>query len=416
MSAAARERSIESAPRGAMRDSPRGRPSRVARGRLTWGRPPSPEMQRRHIAWWRNRTSRSSVGVFLRGSGAGRRREAQHLVLGKESRRGGRGSRCGARLARRTSPGSTRLAQSMRSRIPPSERRLRFGDPLTVVRPDLRRLHDPEVSEPVGEGGRAHLDAAGRSRAARRPGRRRARARRAPCRPRARTRPPRSRGAAVRIRGVASRRGEPGPTDSRRSRIAGEPADDVEGGAERDASRPSECDRGWGGSRGSRSSSRGGAPSPPQSVPSAKSTRLAAATAEAEPLDEPPGITVRGGGVERGPVVEVLAGQAVGELVGEGLSREVRAGVEQRLHRRGGGAGRLVGLEPGRVAEPRPVPLDVEDVLRREPKAGERPGSARPGGRRGCRGRTRRPGRRGASSSRFPGSAGFQPASGSGRR
>ena len=156
------------------------------------------------------------------------------------------------------------------------------------------------------------------------------------------------------------------------SRVAGEPADDVEGGAERE--HPVHRDAAEGRTdpedaavaRGQ--AHRAAAVRPEREVHEAGRDRGSRAARRA------PRHPIRRGRVERRPVMAVLAGQAVRELVGEGLAREVRAGVEEGLHRRGGGAGRPVRFEPGRVPEPRPVTLDLEDVLRRESKPGERPG------------------------------------------
>jgi hypothetical protein len=74
--------------------------------------------------------------------------------------------------------------------------------------------------------------------------------------------------------------------------------------------------------------------------------------------------------IDRGPVVDVLAGQAVGELVGMGLAEEVGAGVEEPLDRFRGR--RLVGAQPVGLAEAGPGTRDVEQVLGAEGQAGER--------------------------------------------
>ena len=73
---------------------------------------------------------------------------------------------------------------------------------------------------------------------------------------------------------------------------------------------------------------------PPVSLPSAKS-QTPAATAAAEPLDEPPGRRPGARDVDRRAVMRVGAGDAVEEFVADRLADDGRAGVENFLHRRG---------------------------------------------------------------------------------
>ena len=72
---------------------------------------------------------------------------------------------------------------------------------------------------------------------------------------------------------------------------------------------------------------------PPVSLPSAKS-QAPAATAAAEPLDEPPGMRPGARDVGRRAVMRVDAGDAVEELVADRLAGDGRAGVEQFLRPR----------------------------------------------------------------------------------
>ncbi len=70
---------------------------------------------------------------------------------------------------------------------------------------------------------------------------------------------------------------------------------------------------------------------PPVSVPMATGTWYAA-TAAAEPPDEPPGTRDEVPGVGRGPVAGVLGRRAHGELVHVGLAHDDRAGRIEPLH------------------------------------------------------------------------------------
>ena len=106
-------------------------------------------------------------------------------------------------------------------------------------------------------------------------------------------------------------------------RIAREPARHVEARRERDRAVERDAAMRSAGCRGCRNSSPAAAPSRRSRCPSAKSTSPAA-TAAAEPLDEPPG-TRSGHAVLSGrAVVHVLARQAVGELVRQGACRPCR--------------------------------------------------------------------------------------------
>ena len=116
---------------------------------------------------------------------------------------------------------------------------------------------------------------------------------------------------------------------------------------------------------------------PPVSEPSAKST-TPPATAEAEPLDDPPGTRPGAAGIHRRSVVRVRSHDAACELVGMRLADEGPARVEQRLYCRSRSFGGAVRALPVGVASAGHVARHVEDVLRGEGHAGQRPvGSAR---------------------------------------
>ena len=69
----------------------------------------------------------------------------------------------------------------------------------------------------------------------------------------------------------------------------------------------------------------------------------------------------------------VLAENAAGELVGVGLADHVGAGIDKRLHHRGGaGCGRMQ-RQPVRIACAGDVAGDVEKILGRECEPGQRP-------------------------------------------
>ena len=125
------------------------------------------------------------------------------------------------------------------------------------------------------------------------------------------------------------------------------------------------------------------------SLPIAKSTRPAA-TAAAEPLDDPPGNAARRVDVDRRAVVRVLARQAPRHFLGVGLADEVRAGVEQQLHRGRRARRRPVRAQPVGTAEAGPLAGDVVDVLHGEGEARERPARRALHFDVGVRGRTRR--------------------------
>ena len=69
------------------------------------------------------------------------------------------------------------------------------------------------------------------------------------------------------------------------------------------------------------------------------------------------------GGVDRRSVVDVLAGEAVGELVGQRLPRHAGTGLEQPSHDEGGLLGGRVGAQPVGIAEPGNVIGDVKHVF-----------------------------------------------------
>jgi hypothetical protein len=70
--------------------------------------------------------------------------------------------------------------------------------------------------------------------------------------------------------------------------------------------------------------------------------------------------------------VEVLAVEAEGELVGDGLADHVRAGIEQLLDSRGVRGRRRMARQPIRIAATGHAAGDVEDVLGGKGKALER--------------------------------------------
>ena len=115
------------------------------------------------------------------------------------------------------------------------------------------------------------------------------------------------------------------------------------------------------------------------SVPRASGT-MRAATAAAEPPDEPPGTRLAVPGVAGRLEGAVLGRRAHGELVHVGLADHDRA---RRLEPgdRGGGEGGAVALEDARAAGGGQAG-DVQDVLDRQRHAGERRrrGAAREGG------------------------------------
>jgi len=68
----------------------------------------------------------------------------------------------------------------------------------------------------------------------------------------------------------------------------------------------------------------------------------------------------------------VLAENAAGELVGVGLSHHAGAGIDKGLHHRRGAPSRRVEREPIRIACPGHVARDVEQILCRKRKPGQR--------------------------------------------
>jgi hypothetical protein len=118
---------------------------------------------------------------------------------------------------------------------------------------------------------------------------------------------------------------------------------------------------------------------PPVSVPVAAGSRRAA-TAAAEPPDEPPGHARRVPGVVHRAVGRVLVGRAHRELVAVELAQRDRAGLRQARHH-GGVEGAAVALEHLRAGGGR-VAAGDEDVLVRQgtPSSGRAP--RRHGGRR----------------------------------
>ncbi len=84
------------------------------------------------------------------------------------------------------------------------------------------------------------------------------------------------------------------------------------------------------------------------------------------------GQAVRRARIGRRAVMRVLAGERIAELVANGASDEVGAGVEQSRRRGRGLARRLVRSEPGRMAEAGAAAGDIEHVLGREAQPVER--------------------------------------------
>ena len=101
---------------------------------------------------------------------------------------------------------------------------------------------------------------------------------------------------------------------------------------------------------------------PPVSEPSASGARLAA-TAAAEPPDEPPGTRASSQGLSVGPYALILCGRAHRELVHVGLAEENRAGLLEAAYDRG------IIRGPERPQHPAPagrwLPLDADQVLDR---------------------------------------------------
>ena len=92
------------------------------------------------------------------------------------------------------------------------------------------------------------------------------------------------------------------------------------------------------------------------------------------------GETVRRGGVDRGAVPDILAGQAIGQLYRLGLADQVGAGLQQAGHHRRGGRRHAMGSAPIRVAVGGDLAGNVEQVLHREGQSAQRP-LGRPGPR-----------------------------------
>ena len=109
---------------------------------------------------------------------------------------------------------------------------------------------------------------------------------------------------------------------------------------------------------------------PPVSEPRAKSA-APPATAEADPLEEPRD-AAGGIAVDRRPVMEILALQAIGELVGDGLADEIGAGSQKPVDRRGVRGRRRMAGEPVGIAAARDMARDVVDSLaaNRSPRNG----------------------------------------------
>ena len=81
---------------------------------------------------------------------------------------------------------------------------------------------------------------------------------------------------------------------------------------------------------------------------------------------------VRGLRILRRAVMGVFAGQAPGQFVGQGLAGEIRPGVQQALHGRGGMLRNVVGAKPIRVARSGGKARDVKQVLHCEAQPGQR--------------------------------------------
>ena len=103
-----------------------------------------------------------------------------------------------------------------------------------------------------------------------------------------------------------------------------------------------------------------------------------AATAAAEPDEEPPGTRSGARGVERRAVERVLAQDAQRDLVGDGLADQRRAGIEQRLHRPGMPCRHRMRARPVVIAAAGRMAGDIEQVLRREGEATQTGRAARP--------------------------------------
>ena len=110
----------------------------------------------------------------------------------------------------------------------------------------------------------------------------------------------------------------------------------------------------------------------PVSVPSA-SSHSPAASAAAEPDDEPPVVRPGCAGLPARPVPLALAEDAPGELGQVRLADDDRAGVDEALHGLGVPLRDVVRVETGSVG--RADPGRVEEVLDRERPARKRPGA-----------------------------------------
>src|SRR5215831_18089324 len=66
--------------------------------------------------------------------------------------------------------------------------------------------------------------------------------------------------------------------------------------------------------------------------------------------------------VDRGPVMEVLAVQAIGQLIGDGLADQIGTGRQQALDRGRGGGGWWMGGEPVWIAAAGHMAGNIEDV------------------------------------------------------
>ena len=161
--------------------------------------------------------------------------------------------------------------------------------------------------------------------------------------------------------------------DARRRGRAGRPC---RSSARSGRRRPARRGHGWDASRTGRRSSRERAAEPPVSVPRPRSARPAA-TATAEPLDEPPGRRSGARGFDRRAVMLVLAFQAEGEFVGDRLADQGRAGAQQAIDGERRLRRRLLSAGPMRIAAAGHVSGDVQKVLGDEGEAVERARSQR---------------------------------------
>ena len=158
MSSRLRARSWVSAPRGPTSDNPRGKPSRVASGRLTWGRPPRPATQRQAHGLISERLFLFADLGVSRGCDSGRAGQAQDVPFAQHlSDPGLHGTPLG--LVFGDGRGIDRCRPIEPLADSGTELRPDLADPRAVVGPYFRRLQVAEDLHPRREAVRTHLNA-----------------------------------------------------------------------------------------------------------------------------------------------------------------------------------------------------------------------------------------------------------------